>query len=62
VIHHRVIRNGLHGWSLSEHGIIHAPKGRTRKQLYILAHECGHVALNHNRSKPRHVEEHEAEV
>jgi hypothetical protein len=61
VTHHRVITNGLHGWAFSEHGIIHAPEGRTRKQLYILAHECGHIAHNHNRKKPRHVEELEAE-
>ena len=63
VVHHR-LTSGLHGWAFSEHGIIHAPEGRTRKQLYILAHECGHVALNHkmNGAKPRHVKEHEAEV
>jgi hypothetical protein len=66
VVHHRVV-NGLHGCAFSDRGIIHAPEGRTRKQLYILAHECGHVAHNHQwlegrGSKPRHVEEHEAEL
>ena len=43
-------------------GKIEAPKGITRKQLYILAHECAHVALDHfGGGKPRHVEELEAE-
>jgi hypothetical protein len=27
---------------------IAAPEGRTRKQLHILAHECGHIALKHH--------------
>lgn len=55
------IRHSLSG-SASENGSIRAPEGRTRKQLYILAHECAHVALNHFSSgKTRHVEEMEAE-
>ena len=33
----------------------------TRKRLYILAHEIGHVALRHTRRLPRYVEEYEAE-
>ena len=37
----------------------------TRKRLYILAHECGHVHYAHGRRgtrrKPRHREEYEAE-
>jgi len=62
VVHHQ-LTSGLHGWAFSERGIIHAPEGRTRKQLYILAHECGHLALAHKANgKPRHMEEHEAEV
>ena len=44
------------------HGYINAPEGRTRKQLYILAHECGHIALNHGgRKLPKHIQEMEAE-
>jgi hypothetical protein len=61
IVHHR-LTSGLHGWAFPELGIIHAPEGRTRKQLYILAHECAHVWLCHNSKKPRHVEEHEAEM
>jgi hypothetical protein len=40
---------------------------RTRRQLCVLAHECGHIALGHvangysySKRKPRHVEEYEA--
>lgn len=42
-----------------------APEGVTRRQLYVLAHECGHIVLHSapaTRSKPNHVLEHEAEV
>jgi hypothetical protein len=45
-------------------GAIFAPAETTRRQLYVLAHECGHIALHSalkSRRKPRHVEEHEAE-
>jgi hypothetical protein len=45
-------------------GVILAPAGTTRRQLYVLAHECSHIALHSalkSRRKPRHVEEHEAE-
>lgn len=43
-------------------GKIIAPEGRTRKQLYVLAHECAHLALKHfARKQPRHVEEFQAE-
>lgn len=55
------IRRSLSGRAWPAEGRIEAPEGRTRKQLYILAHECAHVALGHNRKKPRHVEEMEAE-
>ena len=56
----------LRGLAWCRSGVILAPEGRTRKQLYILAHECGHVALKHGSwrwraPKPRHVEELEAE-
>src|SRR5687768_9991255 len=55
------ITSGLSGCAWPT-GHINAPEGRSRKQLYILAHECGHVALNHfDKKRPRHVEEMEAE-
>lgn len=57
-----VICKSLSGYAYRS-GKISAPEGRTRKQLYILAHECAHIALKHfDRSKPRHVEEYEAEM
>jgi hypothetical protein len=55
------IRKSLSGWARVKDAIITAPEGRTRKQLYILAHECAHVALNHHGKKPKHVQELEAE-
>jgi hypothetical protein len=42
--------------------IIHAPAGRTPEELYIVAHECAHVALRHDHRKPRYVREYEAEI
>jgi hypothetical protein len=42
-----------------------APDGLTRRQLYVLAHECGHIVLHSHPStwsKPGHVKEHEAET
>jgi len=55
------IRKSLSGYATKD-GTIRAPEGRTRKQLYILAHECGHIALGHFKSgKKRHREEYEAE-
>lgn len=57
-----VIRKSLGGRAYPSLGIIHAPEGRTRRQLYVLAHECAHIALRHgDQHKPRHVEEYEAE-
>lgn len=29
-------------------GAIFAPAGRTRRQLYVLAHECAHTSLGHH--------------
>lgn len=56
------VRNNLSGRAQCATGHITAPEGRTRKQLYILAHECAHILLHNNRgAKPRHVEEMEAE-
>jgi hypothetical protein len=46
-------------------GRILAPPGITRRQLYVLAHECGHIVLHSKGArwkKPNHVIEHEAEV
>ncbi len=59
------IRKALSGMAWPS-GHIDAPEGATRRQLYILAHECAHVALGHGSikgksRKPRHVEEMEAE-
>ena len=56
----------LRGLAYFDSGVILAPEGRTRKQLYILAHECAHVALKHGqrrwrKNKPGHVMELEAE-
>jgi hypothetical protein len=55
-------RKSLSGYAFYKEARISAPEGRTRKQLYILAHECAHIALRHGTvKKPRHVEEMEAE-
>jgi hypothetical protein len=54
----------MNGHAWMDTGHILAPAGTTRRQLYILAHECGHIALHSTPwtgSKPRHVKEHEAE-
>src|SRR5262245_21917094 len=56
-----VVRKALSGYATKD-GKIYAPEGRTRKQLYIVAHECAHVAMGHFDGKqPRHVEEMQAE-
>jgi len=42
-----------------------APHGITRRQLYVLAHECGHIVLHSSAAtwnKPGHIKEHEAET
>ena len=53
---------GLRGraWPKKRHVV--CPKPTTRRRLYILAHECAHVALHHVRSKPSHRQEYEAEL
>jgi len=46
-------------------GKILAPHGITRRQLYVLAHECGHIVLHSSAAtwnKPGHIKEHEAET
>lgn len=53
------------GLAWSGTGRILAPRGVTRRQLYVLAHECGHNVLHGSETglaKPGHVKEHEAEV
>jgi hypothetical protein len=68
VIHHRILdpsrKDGyvIFGLAFPQRKIIHAPEGRTPKDLYLLAHECAHVALRHDHQKPRHVREYEAEM
>lgn len=55
-------RTGLHGCAHVETRKIEAPWPTTsRKRLYILAHEIGHVALDHRRKLPTYVQEFEAE-
>lgn len=55
-----ILRTSLSGRAWYKLRRISAPEGRTRKQLYILAHECAHIALQHL-DKPVHVRETEAE-
>jgi len=68
VIHHRILdptrKDGyvIFGLGFPQRKIIHAPEGRTPEELYLLAHECAHVALRHDHQKPRHVREYEAEM
>jgi len=62
VVTHRV-RKKLTGRAWSASGLIQAPEGKTRQQLYLLAHEAAHVALKHQGSGiPKHRQEYEAEV
>lgn len=61
--HHHFDKIGGLAWSGT--GRILAPKGVTRRQLYVLAHECGHNVLHGSAmgmAKPAHVKEHEAET
>lgn len=61
--HHHFNKIGGLAWSGT--GRILAPKGVTRRQLYVLAHECGHNVLHGSAigmAKPAHVKEHEAET
>jgi hypothetical protein len=61
--HHVFKQIGGLAWSGT--GRILAPQGVTRRQLYVLAHECGHNVLHGSptgRAKPAHVKEHEAET
>jgi hypothetical protein len=56
------IRTGLTGQAWVEERAIYAPwPSTTRNRLYILAHEIGHVALDHRSQRPVYVQEFEAE-
>ena len=50
----------LSGWAAVKLKAVHVPTPKTRRRLYVLAHEAGHVALNHIGMKPSHREEYEA--
>jgi hypothetical protein len=68
VTHHRIIdpicKDGrvLFGLAFPKRKLIRAPEGRTPEDLYLLAHECAHVALKHDHQKPRYIREYEAEL
>lgn len=53
--------NALRGRAFVADKVIIAPDPTTRNRLYMFAHECGHIALNHRGSKPSHRQEFEAE-
>jgi hypothetical protein len=52
---------GLRGRAFIATRTIRVPRPTTRRRLYVFAHECGHIALGHRGSKPRHRQEYEAE-
>lgn len=49
------------GWAWPAEKRIRVSRPTTRRRLYKLAHECGHVALGHTRRKKVHRQEYEAE-
>jgi len=51
----------LRGRACPEYRSIYVPRPTTRRRLYVIGHECGHVVLGHTGIKPRHREEYEAE-
>lgn len=51
----------LGGWAYPDRKSVRIPNPTTRRRVYILAHEAGHVALNHCGVKPKHRQEYEAE-
>ena len=53
--------SGLYGHAYVKERKIHIPPPTTRKRMYIIAHELGHLACNHISSKKRFIEEYEAE-
>lgn len=59
---HIVRKHHLKGRAWPITGTIIAPAGRTRRQLYIVAHECAHVLLHKQRTQSQYLREWEAEV
>lgn len=55
-------RKSLTGSCWADGKEIEAPRPATRKSLYVFLHECAHAQLGHQRNKPSHVEELEAEL
>jgi len=54
-------RKTLSGWAWPASKTISVPPPTTRRRLFIYAHECAHVALDHIGKTPRHREEYEAQ-
>lgn len=64
VVNHQVWNESKGGLAFLMSGVILSPQGRNIRQLYIVAHECGHIFLHcsdYGRSLPGHVMEFEAE-
>jgi hypothetical protein len=57
----RFDRKDLSGCACADEGWISVPRPTTLLRLYIFAHECGHIALNHDNRIPDHQAEYEAE-
>lgn len=53
--------NRLGGWACPDRKLVCVPTPTTRRRLYFVAHEEGHVALDHIGLKPTHRQEYEAE-
>lgn len=61
---HEVNREGFGGLAFIGTGRIRSPAGENMRQLYIVAHECGHIFLHNDGAGywlPSHVKEMEAE-
>ena len=52
---------GLYGHTYVKERNIHIPPPTTRKRMYIIAHELGHLALHTKTSKRQFIKEFEAE-
>lgn len=65
VVEHNVWAKESEGLAELAHARIHSPAGRNLRELYIVAHECGHIFLHgsgQGRRLPAHVMELEAET
>ncbi|MGH1419409.1 MAG: hypothetical protein ACRBCJ_11180 [Hyphomicrobiaceae bacterium] len=60
-IKNHVIPHDLSGYACLKTATVVAQQPGSRIQLYVLVHECAHIALQHNGTKPHHVEEIEAQ-